>query len=374
MTETVDTVVIGAGVVGLSCARALALAGRDVIILEAADAIGTGISARNSEVIHAGIYYPAGSLKAQLCVAGRKALYAYCADHGVAHQRCGKLIVATEAAEEPALDAILHKAEVNGVDGEDSLVAISGADAMAMEPALRCSRALLSPSTGIVDSHALMLSYLGEAEAQGAMLALNAPVLGGAVTADGITLTVGGEGAMQITARHVVIAAGLASQSVARSLEHYPADHVPGQYYCKGNYFVMPGRAPFHTLIYPVPVTSGLGVHVTLDLAGNMRFGPDTQWLDGIDAPDVYTVDPTRADDFYAAIRRYYPDLPDGALIPGYSGIRPKLNPKGAVGDDFMIVGPAQHGVTGLVCLFGIESPGLTSSLAIGGVVANLLQ
>ncbi len=364
--EQVDTVVIGAGVVGLAVARALAMAGREVIVLEAESAIGTHTSSRNSEVIHAGIYYPKGSLKARLCVAGRQQLYAYCADHGVSHQRCGKLIVATSPTQIAQLDKILAQGRANGVT---DLAPVDLARVRDMEPAVHCVAALHSPSTGIIDSHGLMLAYQGDAEAHGAMLAFTGPVSGGRVQDDGILLEVGGEQPMQLLARRVVNSAGLHAPKVAASLEGFPPAHVPPSYYCKGNYYSLAGRAPFSRLIYPIPEAAGLGVHVTLDLAGQARFGPDVEWIDKID----YTVDPQRAEKFYAAIRSYWPDLKDGALSPGYSGIRPKIQAPSEPARDFMIEGPRDHGVAGLVNLFGIESPGLTASLALGDMVAGLL-
>ena len=364
--EQVDTVVIGAGVVGLAVARALAMAGREVIVLEAENAIGTHTSSRNSEVIHAGIYYPKGSLKARLCVAGRQQLYAYCADHGVSHQRCGKLIVATSAAQIPQLENILAQGRANGVT---DLAPVDLARVRDMEPAVHCVAALHSPSTGIIDSHGLMLAYQGDAEAHGAMLAFTGPVSGGRVQDDGILLEVGGEQPMQLLARRVVNSAGLHAPKVAASLEGFPPAHVPPSYYCKGNYYSLAGRAPFSRLIYPIPEAAGLGVHVTLDLAGQARFGPDVEWVDKID----YTVDPQRAEKFYAAIRTYWPDLKDGALSPSYSGIRPKIQAPSEPARDFMIEGPRDHGVAGLVNLFGIESPGLTASLALADLVAGLL-
>ena len=364
--EQVDTVVIGAGVVGLAVARALAMAGREVIVLEAESAIGTHTSSRNSEVIHAGIYYPKGSLKARLCVAGRQQLYAYCADHGVSHKRCGKLIVATSPTQIAQLDKILAQGRANGVT---DLAPVDLARVRDMEPAVHCVAALHSPSTGIIDSHGLMLAYQGDAEAHGAMLAFTGPVSGGRVQDDGILLEVGGEQPMQLLARRVVNSAGLHAPKVAASLEGFPPAHVPPSYYCKGNYYSLAGRAPFSRLIYPIPEAAGLGVHVTLDLAGQARFGPDVEWIDKID----YTVDPQRAEKFYAAIRSYWPDLKDGALSPGYSGIRPKIQAPSEPARDFMIEGPRDHGVPGLVNLFGIESPGLTASLALGDLVAGLL-
>ena len=365
--ERVECAVVGAGVVGLAVARALALAGREVLILESEDAFGTATSARNSEVIHAGIYYPPGSAKARLCVAGRDALYRYCAERGVAHRRCGKLIVATSEAQHAKLEAILAQATANGVT---NLAWMDAAQARGLEPQLQCTRALHSPSTGIIDSHALMLSLLGDAEAQGAVLALRAPVQGGELRDDGVLLQVGGAEPMELLAGCVVNAAGLHAQAIARSLAGFPAARVPRQGYAKGNYYSLSGRSPFSRLVYPVPEAAGLGVHLTLDLAGQARFGPDVEWIEAID----YRVDPARADSFYAAIRRYWPGLPDGALSPGYAGIRPKLHgPEGGGDTDFLIQGPNSHGIPGLVNLFGIESPGLTASLAIADEVLTHL-
>jgi L-2-hydroxyglutarate oxidase LhgO len=363
--ETVDTVVIGAGVVGLAVARSLARVGREVIVLEAAEAFGTETSSRNSEVIHAGIYYPPGSLKARLCVAGKEALYRYCSERGIAHRRCGKIIVATAEAQLPALERIRAQAEANGVG---DLRRIGPDEVAALEPEVRCVGALLSPSTGIVDSHGLMVALLGEAETHGAMLALKSPVIGAAVRGDGIALDVGGDEPMRIHARTVVNSAGLHAPRVARAIAGLPAEHVPPSYLCKGNYYSLTGRTPFSHLVYPVPEAAGLGVHATLDLAGQARFGPDVEWIDRID----YTVDARRADSFYAAIRAYWPGLRDGALSPGYSGIRPKIQAPGEPARDFVIAGPRNHGVPGLVNLFGIESPGLTACLAIGDRIAEM--
>ncbi|AMR77555.1 NAD(P)/FAD-dependent oxidoreductase [Cupriavidus nantongensis] len=367
--ETVDCVVIGAGVVGLAVARALALQGREVIILEAENAFGTITSARNSEVIHAGIYYPAGSLKAQLCVRGKAMLYDYCASRHVAHQRCGKLIVATSAAQVATLESIRARAAANGVD---DLRLIDRAEAQALEPQLQCEAALLSPSTGIVDSHGLMTALLGDAENVGAMLAVQSPVLGGAVTADGIRLEIGAEDGSTTTllARTVVNSAGLTAPELARRLDGMPEAHIPPQYYAKGCYFTLAGRAPFSRLIYPVPEAAGLGVHLTIDLGGQARFGPNVRWIDEIE----YGVDAADADAFYDEVRRYWPGLADGALQPGYAGIRPKISGPHEAAADFRIDGPAVHGVPGLVHLFGIESPGLTSSLAIAERVCAVLD
>lgn len=356
--EKLDAVVVGAGVVGLAVARELALAGREVVILEAEDAIGTHTSSRNSEVIHAGIYYPKGSLKALACVEGRRLLYEYCASRGVPHRRCGKLIVAADEAQIPELRSIRARAHANGAT---DVVEISKREAKAMEPELRCIAALHSPSTGIIDSHALMLAYLGEAESHGAMLALRSSLKNGLVTPGGIVLHVGGAESMTVKAKTVVNSAGLRAPSVAKSLEGYPAELAPRELYAKGNYYSLNRRNPFKRLIYPVPEPGGLGVHVTLDLGGQARFGPDVEWVERIS----YEVDPGRSARFYAAIRRYWPGLPDDSLSPGYAGIRPKTSGAGEPASDFEIQGPRRHGVAGLVHLFGIESPGLTASLAL---------
>src|SRR5882757_932507 len=363
--ETVDCVVVGAGVVGLAVARALALAGREVIVVEAAEGIGTETSSRNSEVIHAGIYYPKGSLMARTCVAGRRLLYAYCAEHGVPHRNCGKLIVATNEVESEKLAEIKGRAEANGVEG---MRFVSGAEAMVMEPNLQCTAALLSPATGIVDSHSYMLALQGDAESHGAMVAFHAPVKQGRVAGGGIEIEVGGAEPINLRCRLLVNCAGLHAPTLAKKIAGMPSDRVPQAYYAKGNYFTLAGRSPFSRLIYPVPVPGGLGVHITVDMGGQARFGPDVEWIDGID----YTVDPHRADKFYAAARRYWPALKDGALQPGYAGIRPKTVPQGAPGQDFTVQGPAEHGVPGLINLFGIESPGLTSSLALAEHVRDI--
>ncbi len=365
--EQIECVVIGAGVVGLAIARALALQGREVMVLEAADAIGTGTSSRNSEVIHAGIYYPQGSLKATLCVQGRALLYDYCAARGVGHSRCGKLLVATNDEQVAQLQGIVKKAAANGVH---DLVLMSREQAQAMEPALQCVAAVHSPGTGIVDSHALMLALLGDAEAAGAFAAFRAPVLGGAAGERGIRLEVGGDEPMALECRAVVNAVGLHAPAVARSIEGVPEGTVPRAYLCKGNYYSLQGRAPFSRLIYPVPEAAGLGVHLTLDLGGQARFGPDTEWVER----EEYDVDIGRAAVFYGAIRRYWPGLPDGALAPGYAGIRPKISGPGEPNADFCVSGPAEHGVRGLVNLYGIESPGLTASMALAEMVTGLVR
>ena len=362
--ERVDCVVVGAGVIGLAIARALALSGREVIVLEASGSIGSGTSSRNSEVIHAGIYYPRGSLKASLCVAGRERLYAYCQERSIGFNRCGKLIVATNDAQVEQLDGIRMAALANGVT---DLQVLSGPDVMAMEPALYCRAALLSPSTGIVDSHAFMVSLQGDLERAGGIVAFQSGVVQGQVCPEGIALTdVSGTTLLATT---LVNAAGLAAPALARQICGMPGQHIPHAYFAKGNYFSLAAAAPCQRLVYPVPETAGLGVHLTLDLAGQARFGPDVQW---VDSPDDLVVDPARGDAFYAEIRRYWPGLPDGALHPDYAGIRPKIQAPGEPAQDFMIQGPAHHGVPGLVHLFGIESPGLTSALALASYVANL--
>lgn len=364
--EEVECVVIGAGVVGLAVARQLAMAGREVIVLEAAEAIGTETSSRHSEVIHAGIYYPTGSLKARTCVAGKHLLYAYCAEHGVPHRRCGKLIVATSAEQTATLAQIRAKAEANGVH---DLQRLEPHEVEQLEPEVRCTAALLSPSTGIIDSHALMLAYQGDAEEHGAMLAFHAPLVGGRACDDGIELEAGGEAALAIKARMVVNSAGLHAPAVAGSIEGLDPSLIPGAYLAKGNYYTLSGARPFRHLVYPVPEQAGLGIHVTIDLGDQVRFGPDVEWIEAID----YDVDPKRAEGFYEAIRRYYPGLKDGAIEPGYAGIRPKIGPAGSPAADFIVQGPQAHGVPGLVNLFAIESPGLTSSLALAEEVERTL-
>jgi L-2-hydroxyglutarate oxidase LhgO len=344
--ERVDAVVIGAGVVGLAVARALALAGREVIVLEGAEAIGTETSSRNSEVIHAGIYYPPGSLKARFCVAGKIELYAYCAERGIPHQRCGKLLVATDEKQLAKLHAIKAQADANGVT---DLQLLSAAEALRLEPALRCVAAYLSPSTGIIDSHAFMLALQGDAEAHGAAIAFKSPLERGRVRDNGIMLEVGGVEPMRVLARTVVNSAGLHAQRVAASIQGFPPRQVPPTYYAKGNYYSLVVRSP--------------------DLGGQARFGPDVEWIERID----YDVDPRRADNFYAAIREYWPALADGQLAPGYAGIRPKIVGPSEKAADFVVQGPREHGVPGLVNLFGIESPGLTAALAMADYVCDLL-
>jgi L-2-hydroxyglutarate oxidase LhgO len=365
LAEQVDCVVIGAGVVGLAVARALALAGRDVIVLEACHAIGTQTSSRNSEVIHSGIYYAPGSLKAALCVRGKQLLYDYCSHRNVAHRRCGKFIVATTQSQLAQLQVIRARAEVNGVH---DLALLSEAQASAAEPALRCRGALHSPSTGIVDSHALMVSLLGDLGNAGGVLALNSPVALAEYAHEAIELIA--DDGTRLRAKTVVNAAGLRAPALATRFAGLDSCHVPVAHYAKGSYFTLAGRAPFSHLIYPVPEPAGLGVHLTLDLGGQARFGPDVQW---VDTPDDLEVQLERGSAFYAEVRKYWPELPDGALIPAYAGIRPKIHGPDEAARDFCIQGPRDHGVAGLVNLFGIESPGLTSSLAIGEYVVSLL-
>ena len=364
--DHVDCVVIGAGVVGLAVARALALQGREVMVLEAADAIGTGTSSRNSEVIHAGIYYAQGSLKAELCVQGKALLYDYCAARGIGHSRCGKLIVATSEAQVAQLQGIISKAAANGID---DLVLLSRDEARSLEPQLECVAAVHSPSTGIVDSHALMLALQGDLENAGGLVVLNSAIAQASCAQGAITLIVNDGGELQ--ANCVVNAAGVQAQALAARFDGLSAQFVPPSYYAKGNYFTLSGRSPFARLIYPVPEAAGLGVHLTIDLGGQAKFGPDVQW---VESPDDLVVDPARGDSFYAEVRKYWPALQNGALIPGYAGIRPKIQAPHESARDFLIQGPAAHGVAGLINLFGIESPGLTSSLAIGNYVSRLLS
>ena len=362
--DRIGALVVGAGVVGLAVARALARAGHEVVVVERAEGIGTGTSSRNSEVVHAGLYYPPGSLKARLCVEGREALYAYCAAHGVAHRRCGKLVVAVDDDEVPGLHRLHAQAQANGVA---DAVLIDAAAARAMEPAVHCVAALHSPATGIIDSHALMLALQGEAEDAGALFAFHSPFEGATVTAEGFEVRIGGTEPMTLATRVLINAAGLHASTVANRIDGLAAAHVPRAHWCRGHYFALAGRAPFARLVYPMHNRAGLGTHFTLDLGGQGRFGPDVDWLPdpGPETAEDYTVDAARATAFARDIRRYWPALPEGALQPAYTGIRPKIVGPGQPAADFRIDGPAVHGVPGLVNLFGIESPGLTASLAL---------
>ncbi len=363
--DDVDVVIVGAGVVGLAIGRVLARAGREVILVDAERHIGSGISSRNSEVIHAGLYYPAGSLKARLCVEGKQKLYAFCEERGVPHRRCGKLIVATGAGQQAKLEAFVALASAAGVH---DLAMLSETDARRLEPALACSAALLSPSTGIIDSHAYMLALQGEAEAHGMISALGARITAIEPRGNGLHLFFDGEAQATLKARLLVNAAGLGAQALAHRVEGLPGSAIPPLHLAKGHYFALSGKAPFDRLVYPMPHDGGLGVHLTLDMAGQARFGPDVEW---IEQPD-FDVDPCRADVFYDAVRNYWPALPDNALQPAYAGIRPKLSGPGEPVADFVIDGPTDHGVPGLINLFGIESPGLTASLALADLVAEL--
>jgi L-2-hydroxyglutarate oxidase LhgO len=370
--ERIDALVVGAGVVGLAVGRALALAGRETVVVEAADGIGLGVSSRNSEVIHAGLYYAPGSLKARLCVRGKELLYALCASHGVPHAACGKLVLATAPEQHASLDVLAARARDNGVPVHPW----TPVQARALEPELACTAALWSPSTGIVDSHALMLALQGDLERAGGLLALQSRVQSVRLRAGAPAMVQvhSPDGPFELEARCVVNAAGLQACALARRFEGLAAEHIPRARFAKGSYFTLTGRAPFSHLVYPAPVDAWLGVHVTLDLAGQVKFGPDLQWLEDEQPEHIdYAVDPARAAPFEAAIRRYWPGLPAGALQPGYSGVRPKIHGPDEPAPDFRIDGPARHGVAGLVNLFGIESPGLTASLAIGEFVAALL-
>jgi L-2-hydroxyglutarate oxidase LhgO len=367
--EQVDTVVIGAGVVGLAVARELALRGREVVVLEAASGIGTGISSRNSEVIHAGIYYPQGSLKAQLCVQGKQLLYDYCAARNVGHKRCGKLLVATNAAQAAELPGIIAKAAHNGVT---DLSLLTREQARALEPALECVAAIHSPSTGIVDSHALMLALQGDLENAGGVIAFNSPIAG--IEYAQAAIKIEATDGTRLRVQRLINAAGLHATEVARCIRGLDVRHVPASYFAKGSYFSLAGRSPFSSLIYPVPEPqarlAGLGLHFTLDLGGQAKFGPDVEW---VDSSNDLQVDAARGETFYAEVRKYWPALEDGALIPGYAGIRPKISAPGEPAADFLVQGPSTHGIVGLVNLFGIESPGLTSCLALGKHVADML-
>jgi L-2-hydroxyglutarate oxidase LhgO len=366
--DRVDCVVIGAGVVGLAVARALALSGREVFVVESNAAIGMETSSRNSEVIHAGLYYPTGSLKAKFCVGGREALYAYCAERGIPHRRCGKLIVATADAQRDKLAIIHAQAHANGCT---EVVALTAQQAQAMEPALSCVAALSSPNTGIIDSHAYMLALQGDAENAGAVFAFDSRIIDGSTSAAGILLRVrsGDDTELELEAATVINCAGLWAPHIARQINGLNDGTIPTAYFAKGNYYSLAGKAPFSRLVYPVPEPGGLGVHLTLDLGGQARFGPDVEWLDGSDFD--YAVDPKRADKFYREIRSYWPDLPDAVLQPAYSGVRPKISGPDKPAADFLF---ASHGNRHYVGLYGIESPGLTASLAIADHVLDTLR
>ena len=365
--DKIDCLVVGAGVIGLAVARALAIRGREVIVLESSALIGSEISSRNSGVIHAGIYYPNASLKARFCVEGKHALYQFCAEHGVGHARVGKLLVATDESQLETLETYAQLAAGNGVD---DLRPISAAETRELEPSVTCAAALLSPSTGIIDAHEYMLALQGAAEDHGALVAFNTPMIGARPSGSGFTVETGGPSPTIIGCGCLVNAAGLNAQAVAASIDGLDPAHIPPGYFAKGNYFHLTSRSPFKRLVYPMPTKGSLGVHVSFDLAGRVRFGPDIRWIDRVD----YAVDEARVEAFYDAIRRYWPGLPDNSLSPDYTGIRPKLGPAGAPASDFVVQSSAEHGFGGLVNLFGIESPGLTASLAIADYVADSLD
>ncbi len=374
--EQVDCVVIGAGVVGLAVAREMALQGRETILLERENAFGTISSARNSEVIHAGIYYPKGSFKAQLCVQGNRMLYEYCRTHQVGTQAYGKLIVASDDSQLDDLQAILYKAQNNQVP---DIRIISGEEAKALEPQLHCSAAILSASTGIVDSHGYMLSLLGGFEDAGGMVAYQSPLIRAKAIGNnaeyGFVLEIGGADSMQIQTRLLINCAGLSAPAIAQQIEGLSSSQVPKAYFAKGNYFSLSGKSPFTHLIYPIPEPGGLGVHLTLDMGGQAKFGPDVEWLEIETENQIdYTVNPRRSEGFYEAVRRYWPALKDGSLQPDYSGVRAKIVPPNTPAGDFCFNGPSDHGLHGLFNLYGFESPGLTSSLAIAKHLEGLIK
>ncbi|MGE3250016.1 MAG: NAD(P)/FAD-dependent oxidoreductase [Hyphomonadaceae bacterium] len=367
MDFDVDVLIAGAGVAGLSAACALARRGKSVIVVEREARIGQGVSSRNSEVIHAGIHYPPGSLKARLCLEGRRALYDFLPAHGVAFDKCEKLIVATEESEVLGVEGLHQRGVENGVEGMRML---SAAEAKALEPELHCAAALLSSESGIMDAHGFLLALQGEIESAGGAIALNAPFEGATPLAEGFAIRIGGESPMSLNARQLVIAAGLGAQVCARSIEGFPAAHIPPLHFGKGNYFALSGRAPFKRLIYPPPIPGALGIHYKRDLGGRAHFGPDLEYVEHED----YRVNEGRIGFFYDTVRRFWPALPDGALSPDYAGIRPKLHGAGEPQDDFVLMGSSVHGLPGLVAHFGIESPGLTASLAIGEETARMLE
>ena len=365
--DRVDCVVIGAGVIGLAVAREMALQGRETILLERESAFGTISSARNSEVIHAGIYYPKDSLKARLCVEGNRMLYEYCRTHHVATQPYGKLIVASDDSQLDDLQAILYKAQQNNVP---EIKMLTGEQAKSMEPELQCSAALLSASTGIVDSHGFMLSLLGGFEDAGGMIAYQSPLISakpiGSKAQDGFELEIGGADGMKIQTKLLINCAGMSAPAIAKKIEGLAQEQIPKAYFAKGNYFSLSGKSPFKHLIYPIPEPGGLGVHLTLDMGGQAKFGPDVEWLEIDDENQIdYTVNPKRGESFYAAVRKYWPGLKDNALQPDYSGVRAKIVPPNVPAGDFCFNTPKDHGLEGLFNLYGFESPGLTSSLAI---------
>lgn len=374
--DQVDCVVVGAGVVGLAVAREMALQGRETVLLEREDAFGTISSARNSEVIHAGIYYPKDSLKAKLCVEGNRLLYEYCRSHQVGTKPYGKLIVATDASQLDDLAAILYKAQNNQVP---DIEMISGEKARELEPQLQCQAALLSATTGVVDSHGLMLSLLGGFEDAGGMLAYQSPLIAakpmGNNAQDGFELLIGGADGIALRTKLLINCAGLSAPAVARHIEGLPAEQIPKAYFAKGNYFSLSGKSPFSHLIYPIPEPGGLGVHLTLDMGGQAKFGPDVEWLEIEEEGQIsYAVDPIRGESFYAAVRQYWPGLKDGALQADYSGVRAKIVPPNAPAGDFCFNGPTQHHLQGLFNLYGFESPGLTSCLAIARHLEGLIK
>ncbi len=362
-----QVLIVGAGIVGLACARAAALAGHDVIVAEAASAIGTGTSSRNSEVIHAGLYYPTGSKRAFHCPRGRRMLYDFCVSHGVPHRKCGKLVVATNETEIGRLETVYRQAQINGCEGIELIDRVA---ARRLEREVFCLLAMRSPETGIIDSHAYMRALRGDLEDRGGMIALNTPIERLAHVQGRWEVRYGSDGAESIRVDAVVNAAGLGAQRLARASEGYPPERVPRLVLAKGNYFSFAGRPVFSQLVYPVPIHGGLGIHVVLDLGGRMRFGPDVEWIER----ENYDVDPARAGAFYQRIRDYWPGLPDNSLTPDYAGIRPKLSGPGEAAVDFMIDAPRDHGLPALVQLFGIESPGLTSALSLGEEVVSYLS
>jgi L-2-hydroxyglutarate oxidase LhgO len=369
MTDAVDfdVAIVGAGAVGLAIGRELALGGRTVVVLEKEHLIGQGTSSRNSEVIHAGLYYPTGSLKARLCVRGLRLLYPFLEGRGVAHERCGKIVVATNEAEIARVEAVAKQGELNGAPG---LQLISQAQVKALEPEAHALMGLLSPDTGIFDTHGYMLALRGEIEARDGVVALDSPFVGAEpLTGGGFKVRAGGADPTQFVVREMVVAGGLGAQDAAAKIEGYPADQIPKLHYGKGCYFALNGKAPFQHLVYPPPPPGALGIHYKRDMGGRAHFGPDLEYVD----VETYDVDPRRAAGFYEYVRHFWPALPDGALSPDYAGIRPKLHGPGEPQPDFRIDGPERHGMEGLVALFGIESPGLTSSLAIGEHVVALL-